>query len=66
VDEVEAICTRVAHQIRNQYTIGYKPTNLSRDGTWRDVTVKIAPPRKGKKNKWTARTKRGYYAPSDS
>ena len=66
VDEVEAICTRVAHQIRNQYTIGYKPTNLSHDGTWRDVTVKIAPPRKGKKNKWTARTKRGYYAPSDS
>lgn len=66
VGEVEAICTQVAHQIRNQYTIGYKPTNLSRDGTWRDVTVKIDPSGKGKKNKWTARTKRGYYAPSDS
>ena len=65
VDEVHAICTEVAHEIRNQYTLGYKPTNLSRDGTWRDVTVKISGSPKGKK-RWIARTKRGYYAPTDS
>jgi VWFA-related protein len=65
VDEVHAICTQVAHEIRNQYTVGYKPTNLSRDGTWRDVTVKVVGSPKGKK-KWLARTKRGYYAPTDS
>ena len=67
VDEVHAICTEVAHEIRNQYTLGYKPTNLSRDGTWRDVTVKVlgAPIPKGKR-KWIARTKRGYYAPTES
>lgn len=67
VDEVHAICTEVAHEIRNQYTLGYKPTNLSRDGTWRDVTVRVlgAPKPKGKR-KWIARTKRGYYAPTES
>lgn len=65
VDEVHAICTEVAHEIRNQYTLGYKPTNLSRDGTWRDVTVRVLGSPKGKR-KWIARTKRGYYAPTES
>ena len=65
VDEVHAICTEVAHEIRNQYTLGYKPTNLSRDGTWRDVTVRVMGSPKGKR-KWIARTKRGYYAPTES
>ncbi len=65
VDEVHAICTEVAHEIRNQYTLGYKPTNLSRDGTWRDVTVRVPGAPKGKR-KWIARTKRGYYAPTES
>ncbi len=67
MDEVHAICTEVAHEIRNQYTLGYKPTNLNRDGTWRDVTVRVlgSPKPKGKR-KWIARTKRGYYAPTES
>ena len=65
VDEVHAICTEVAHEIRNQYTLGYKPTNSSRDGTWRDVTVRVLGAPKGKR-KWIARTKRGYYAPTES
>ena len=65
-DEVEALCTQVAHDIRNQYTIGYKPTNAKRDGAWRAVNVKLnAPPTKGAK-KLVARAKRGYYAPTES
>jgi Ca-activated chloride channel family protein len=63
-DEVEAICTQVAHEIRNQYTLGYKPTNTRRDGTWRVVTVKLSPSTNSKK--LVARTKRGYYAPTES
>ncbi len=64
VDEVEAICTEVAHEIRNQYTLGYKPTNTRRDGTWRTVTVKLNSSKNPKK--LVARTKRGYYAPTES
>ncbi len=62
VDEVESICTRVAHEIRNQYTLGYRPTNVRKDGTWRTVVVKVNSTNKGKRI--IARTKRGYYAPT--
>ncbi|MEW5974865.1 MAG: VWA domain-containing protein [Acidobacteriota bacterium] len=63
-DEVEALCRQVAHEIRNQYTLGYKPTNARRDGTWRTVTVKLGTNKNSKK--LIARTKRGYYAPTES
>lgn len=64
VDEVEALCTQVAHEIRNQYTLGYKPTNTKRDGTWRSVSVKLNTNKNSKK--LVARAKRGYYAPAES
>ena len=64
VDEVEAICRQIAHEIRNQYTIGYKPTNAKRDGTWRTVSVRLNAVKNTKK--LVARTKRGYYAPTES
>ncbi len=64
VDEVEAICTQIAHEIRNQYTLGYKPTNTRRDGTWRTIIVKLNTNKNAKK--LVARTKRGYYAPTES
>jgi hypothetical protein len=49
---------------RNQYTLGYKPTNTRRDGTWRTVTVKLNNTKSSKKV--VARTKHGYYAPTES
>jgi Ca-activated chloride channel family protein len=61
VDEVEAICKAVAHEIRNQYTIGYRPTNTKKDGSWRTVTVALKDSKVYKK--LAARTKQGYYAP---
>jgi Ca-activated chloride channel family protein len=64
VDEVEALCKQIAHEIRNQYTLGYKPTNASRDGTLRTVSVKINTNKNSKK--LVARAKRGYYAPAES
>jgi len=64
VDEVESICTEVAREIRNQYTLGYKPTNTRRDGTWRTVNVRLNSTKNSKK--LVARTKRGYYAPTES
>jgi Ca-activated chloride channel homolog len=63
-DEVEALCKQAAHEIRNQYTLGYKPTNTRRDGTWRAVSVKLNTTKNSKK--LIARTKRGYYAPTES
>jgi len=62
VDDVHSICEQVAHDIRNQYTLAYYPSNTNRDGTFRAVTVEVIPPRG--RGKLVARTRNGYYAPS--
>jgi Ca-activated chloride channel family protein len=62
VDDVHNICEQVAHDIRNQYTLAYYPTNTKRDGTFRAVQVEIIPPRG--RGKLVARTRNGYYAPN--
>lgn len=59
--DVEAICLQIAHDIRNQYTLAYYPTNRARDGTFRRVKVELRAPRSyGKLN---VRTRTGYFAP---
>jgi VWFA-related protein len=61
VEDVETICTQVAHDIRNQYTLAYYPTNTKRDGSFRTVQVEVIPPRG--RGKLVARTRNGYFAP---
>jgi VWFA-related protein len=61
LDEVEDITKRIAHDIRNHYTITYTPTNGKLDGTWREISVKITPPKNV--GKITLHAKQGYYAP---
>jgi VWFA-related protein len=63
LDEVDEISKAVAHDIRNQYTIGYKPTNPRGAGGFR--TVRVDAKAKGH-GKLTVRTKSGYYAGSQS
>ena len=60
VSEVERIATQVAHDIRNQYTIAYTPSNQAMDGGFRQikVTVKAA-------GGPTVRARSGYYATPD-
>ena len=64
VDDVHNICDQVARDIRNQYTLGYYPTNTKKDGTFRTVQVDIIPPHG--KGKLTARTRNGYFAPGQA
>jgi Ca-activated chloride channel homolog len=59
LDEVDAISRTVAHDIRNQYTIGYKPTTPKNQGGYRTVKVDAKSRSYGK---LTVRTKSGYYA----
>ena len=59
LDEVDEISKQVAHDIRNQYTLGYKPSNPKSSGGYRQIKVEA----KGKGyGKLTVRTKSGYYA----
>ena len=60
LEDVDPVCAEVARDIRNQYTLGYYPTNSATDGTFRAVKVDLIPP-KGK-GKLSLRTRSGYYA----
>ncbi len=57
--ETESLCTQIAHDIRNQYTLAYNPSNTARDGKFRSVQVEVTPP-KGM-GKLTVRTRTGYF-----
>ncbi len=60
ISDVESICTQIAHDIRNQYTLAYYPTNTKRDGSFRTVQVEVTARGRGK---LLARTRNGYFAP---
>jgi VWFA-related protein len=62
IDEVDSITRNVARDIRNQYTLGYKPTNPKTAGGYR--TIRVEAKAKGY-GKLTVRTKSGYYAGQD-
>jgi Ca-activated chloride channel homolog len=64
LDQVTPICEQVAREIRNQYTVGYYPTNTARDGSFRPVQLKVIPP--NGRGKLSVRTRTGYYAPTAS
>jgi VWFA-related protein len=59
VKDVIPICERIAHDIRNQYTIAYVPTNGKQDGAYRTVAVKARRPGGGR---LFVQTRSGYYA----
>ncbi len=56
--EVDSITQTVAHDIRNQYTIGYKPTRPQSQGGYRTIKVDARAP--GYKH-LMVRTRSGYY-----
>jgi len=61
LDEVESTCEQIAHDIRNQYTLAYYPSNARKDGTFR--TVRVDAFASGSHTKLAVRTRPGYYAP---
>jgi Ca-activated chloride channel family protein len=58
LDQVDEITSSIAHDIRNQYTIGYKPTTPKSAGGYR--TIHVDAKARGYK-KLTVRTRSGYY-----
>jgi VWFA-related protein len=58
LNDVDNITRQVAHDIRNQYTIGYKPTDPNRPG-YRSVRVEAHSPAY---KHLVVRTRSGYYA----
>jgi len=63
LDEVDDISKNIANDIRNQYAIGYKPTNPKGAGGFRQIHVDAKAKGHGK---MVVRTKSGYYAASQT
>lgn len=61
--EVDAITREVAHDIRNQYIIVYKPQVAKSEGGYRTVKVEAKAPGHGK---LFVRTRTGYYAGTET
>ena len=61
-NELPDIAEKISIELRNQYVLGYKPSNLIRDGHWRRIKVKLNPPKGLPPLQVYART--GYYAPT--
>lgn len=53
----------IARDIRSGYTLSYIPSDTTRDGRYRRVSVELRPPLRGS---MTVRTRHGYVAPSES
>ena len=56
---LEQAFDQISEELRNQYTIGYVPTNKAQDGAYRKVKIVM------KNNEFTALARRGYYAPTN-
>jgi VWFA-related protein len=61
IDEIGPLCRRVARDLRNQYILGYTPSNQKLDGSWRRIAVRVNSSRVP--SKVTVSAKEGYYAP---
>ena len=59
VSDVQSLAVEVAHDIRNQYTIVYRPSQQKTEGGFRTVRVEARAPGHGK---LAVRTRTGYYA----
>ena len=62
ISDMTDIATKISAELRNQYVLGYKPSDPKRDGKWRKVKVKLVPPPGLPPLTVHART--GYYAPA--
>ena len=63
VNELADVATKIGIELRNQYVLGYRPTNATRDGRWRKIKVKLTPPKGLPPLHVYAKT--GYYAPTE-
>jgi Ca-activated chloride channel family protein len=62
VNELPDIAAKIGAELRNQYILGYRPSNKSHDARWRKIKVKLRPPKGLPPLSIYAKT--GYYGPN--
>ncbi|MGD1070305.1 MAG: VWA domain-containing protein [Bryobacteraceae bacterium] len=73
MQEMPNAFAQISQALRNQYSLGYSPTNTAKDGKFRKITIQLVNPatneplrvtdQKGKSIKYTIVAKAGYTAP---
>ena len=62
LEDLPDIATKIGMELRNQYVLGYRPSNKAHDARWRKIKIKLRAPRG--LPPLTVFAKTGYYAPS--
>ena len=62
LNELPDIASKIGMELRNQYVLGYRPSNKAHDARWRKIKIKLRAP-KGLPP-LNVYSKTGYYAPS--
>jgi Ca-activated chloride channel family protein len=62
VADLGDIASRISAELRNEYVIGYRPSEVKKDGNWRKLKIRLVPP-PGLPS-LTVHNRQGYYAPS--
>ncbi len=62
LDEMSDIATRISAELRNEYVVGYRPSDMKKDGNWRKLKVRLVPP--PGLPALTVHFRQGYYAAS--
>lgn len=45
LNDLPDIAIKISMELRNQYVLGYKPSNRAHDGKWRKLKIKLRPPK---------------------
>ena len=61
INDLPDIATKIGSELRNQYTLGYRPTDKSHDARWRKIKIKLRAPRGLPPLSVSGKT--GYYGP---
>ncbi len=62
VQDLSDIAERISEELRDEYVLGYTPSDRRRDGAYRKLKVRLLPP--AGLPHLTAHNREGYYAPS--
>ena len=62
---VQSAMATVIARLKQRYTLGYSSTNRQRDGSFRQIDVRVADGSTSTSVKYTVYARRGYYAPAE-
>ena len=62
VQDLSDIAERISEELRNEYVLGYTPSDRRHNGVWRKLNVRLLPP--PGLPELTVHNREGYYAPS--